>query len=196
MGRESIAIDLDDVLAAHAESFIDFSNKQYGTNLTAEDYSDHWVDIWHVDHEEIERRATEFHIPETIAALAAKKEAKEALKKLGTSYNLYIVTARRQNLIDTTKVWLEQHFPSLFKDVHFVPIWEPDNKITKADICKEIGASYLIDDLPRHCNVAAEGGLKAILFGDYGWNRNEKIAKGVIRCKDWSAVLEYFDGRS
>ena len=192
MKRGSIAIDLDDVLAAHVESFVAFSNANYGTNLGVEDYRDHWANLWGVENEEIERRAAKFHIPETVSAFAVKEEAKMALQKLSDGHDLYIVTARRQKLIDTTTEWVDRHFKGIFKDTRFVPIWEPNNTITKADICRQIGARWLIDDLAGHCNIAAQGGIEAVLFGDYAWNRNEEIVSGVTRCKNWDEVLNYF----
>jgi 5'(3')-deoxyribonucleotidase len=192
MTRKSIAIDLDDVLAAHVEAFIAFSNAHYDTNLTVDDYSDYWASLWHVDDEEIERRAVEFHVPESVAGYAVKEEAIVALQKLHKNYDLYIVTARAKALLAITQKWIDKYFPGIFAGVHFVPIWEPNNKITKADICNQIGATYLIDDLPRHCNVAAESGLTAILFGDYAWNRHEPLDEGVIRCKTWDEIVDYF----
>jgi 5'(3')-deoxyribonucleotidase len=193
MNRESIAFDVDDVLALHVESFIDFSNKNYGTKLTKDDYRDHWSVFWNVEHDEIERRALEFQTTERVFDFAVDPESIPALKKLKTKYDLYIVTARRKHITETTKDWVEKHFPDTFKGIHFVPIWTPGNKVTKADICSQIGASYLVDDLPRHCNIAAEGGIKAILFGDNGWSRDEAILDGVTRCKNWSQLLQYFD---
>ena len=95
--------------------------------------------------------------------------------------------------VEPTYEWVKKYFPGVFEGVHFVPIWETNNKVTKAEICQQIGADYLIDDLPRHCNLAAEVGIKALLFGDYSWNRNEEITEGVTRVKDWPAVVEYFD---
>jgi 5'(3')-deoxyribonucleotidase len=192
MKREAVAIDLDDVLASHVESFVAFSNANYGTNLGVEDYNDHWADLWHVEYDEIERRAAEFHIPETVAAFNVKEEARKALQQISASRDLYIVTARSQKLADTTTDWVDKYFKGLFKGVHLLSVWEPNNTITKLDICKQIGASCLIDDLPRHCNLAAEGGVDAILFGDYAWNRNEAISNGVTRCKSWDEVLAYF----
>jgi 5'(3')-deoxyribonucleotidase len=190
--RKAIAVDLDDVLAAHVEAFIAFSNENYGTNLKTEDYNDFWVHIWQVEQEEIERRKAQFHTEESVAAFKFKEEARTVLAALSQDFDLYIVTARPQGLIETTHKWIERNLPGVFKGIHFVPIWEPNNQINKANICRSIGAGYLIDDMPRHCNVVAEGGMKAILFGDYGWNRNEDLAEGVVRCKDWKEVLTYF----
>ncbi|HUD03627.1 MAG TPA: hypothetical protein VMR51_02450 [Patescibacteria group bacterium] len=192
MKRASIAFDVDDVLASHVESFVAFSNKNYGTNLSVEDYSDRWADLWDINDDEIDKRALEFQTPKRIASFAVKNDAKSALLQLKTKYDLYVVTARRHHIVDTSIDWINRHFPNVFKETHFVPIWVPDNKITKGDICKKIGADYLVDDLPRHCNIAAETGIKTVLFGDYAWNRNEKIVDGVTRCKNWDELLEYF----
>jgi 5'(3')-deoxyribonucleotidase len=192
MKKESIAFDLDDVLANHVEALVAFSNEHYGTDLGVEDYSDHWSELWDVGHDEIERRALEFQTTERILDFAVKTEARLALDGLKKRYDLYIVTARRQHIVDITSDWLDMHFPGVFKGTYFVPIWVPENKITKGDICRDIGADYLIDDLPRHCNAVAELGIRAVLFGDYGWNRNRELLPGVTRCKNWDEVLEHF----
>ncbi|MGD0284486.1 MAG: hypothetical protein ABSB12_02750 [Candidatus Saccharimonadales bacterium] len=192
MGRKSIAVDLDDVLACTAEALIAFSNATYGTNFSIADYDEEWTRLWNIEQDEVEKRSLEFHIPQNVLAFDVKAKAKSAIRQLSHQYDLYIVTARSRRLIDTTKEWLEQHFGKSFLDMHFVPIWELSNKITKSDICKQIGATYLIDDLPGHCNVAAENGITAILFGDYSWNQCRKVADNVIRCADWPAVLSFF----
>ncbi|HJQ08525.1 MAG TPA: hypothetical protein VJ836_03545 [Candidatus Saccharimonadales bacterium] len=40
--RRIIAVDIDDVLSASAEGFVVFSNKQWGTRLTLDDYTEDW----------------------------------------------------------------------------------------------------------------------------------------------------------
>lgn len=192
MTRKIIAIDIDDVLAEHAESFIEFSNKNCGTNFTIEDYSDNWTDVWDVDDNEFEHRRNNFRTDELFGNFAVKNGSKNALIELGKENDLYIVTARPKHLTDSSKSWINRHFNNIFKDIHFVPIWEPNNKISKFDICRQIGADYLIDDLPKHCNIAAESGIKAILFGNYAWNRNDSLNNNVTRCENWDKVIEYF----
>lgn len=193
MVKQSIAIDLDDVLAAHAEAFVQFSNERYKTNLTVDDYTDHWGEIWRVEEEEAERRSAEFHTPGVAMAFGAKSEAIDTLRKLKEHYDLFVVTARNKKLIDITREWLDKEFPGIFSGIHFVPIWEPNNRITKAEISKEIGATYLIDDLVQHCNLAAEAGMIAILFGHYSWNRDDPLNKNVVRLKDWHSVGAFFN---
>lgn len=194
MPRLSIAIDLDDVLAAHAEAVISFSNMHYSTQLTIEDYNDHWAAMWKVSQDESYRRSIALHDPKFVEAFSVKQVevAKQTLEKMQASYDLYIVTARAVELIPITRAWVGQHFPGIFRDIHFVPIWDPNNTLTKADICTQIGANYLIDDLAKHCNIAASQGIQAILFGDYAWNRAEAITDGVTRCRDWHDVIAFF----
>ena len=193
MKKPIIAVDMDDVLAQHAEAFVAFSNANYGTKLTKDTYDETWANFWKVEWEEIERRAKEFHTPEGTFSYAKIEAAEPVLQALRGKYELVIVTARSENVIKATYAWLDKHFPDVFSDVHFVPIWVPNNTVTKAQICQQIGAEYLIDDVLRHCNLAAQGGIQALLFGDYNWNKGE-TEPIVRRVKDWQAVLEYFDG--
>ena len=194
MTREIIGIDVDDVVADHAAAFAEYSNVNHGTNISRDTYTERWDVLWNVyDRAEIERRAAEFHTPESAANYVVIDGAQEALETLTKTYTLAVVTARPKEIVGATHDWLETHFKGVFSEVHFVPIWHPDNTLTKADICRKIKADYLIDDLVKHCNIAAQAGIKALLFGDYLWNRSDKVDDTVTRCKDWAAVLEYFD---
>lgn len=188
-----IAVDIDDVLAAHIESFIEFSNKSYGTRFTTRDYLEQWVDLWAIPYEEVEKRALKFHIPETIGAFEVIEDAQFALNKLKENYELVVVTARPKHTIDSTLEWVEDNFPNTFADIHFVPVWDPGPKATKAEICKKIGADYLIDDLVRHCNLAAAGGIKAILFNRINWKQPEEIHPDVQVVRNWQGILEFFE---
>ncbi len=197
MSRETIAVDIDDVLADHATAFAEFSNRNYGTNISRATYTEHWDRLWQIDDwDEILSRAEQFHTPEGIGSYLLIEGAQETLTRLAAKYTLAIVTARPRKAIGVTHDWLGQHFQGVFKEVHFVPIWEPNNTVSKADICQQINANYLIDDAVRHCNLAAESGIQAMLFGGFAWHDAEEINPLVTKVKDWPAVQEYFDARS
>ncbi len=87
-----------------------------------------------------------------------------------------------------------------FSQIIFSGIWDDGkqdaHKRTKTEILQSIGADFLIDDQLKHCISAADAGIGAVLFGAYPWNRVDTLPRGVTRCSDWSAVLEYFDGRA
>jgi 5'(3')-deoxyribonucleotidase len=193
MKKQTIAVDIDDVLADHVAAFVEFSNSKYGTNLGKHNYDDRWSNLWAVDRQEIERRALEFHTPESIMEYELVEKARDALLVLRNDYDLAIVSARPRHVLDATEVWLQKHFGPIFREIHFVPYWEIENRKTKADICNQIGAEYLIDDIAKHCNVAAECGVNALLFGDYSWNQADSISDKVVRVKDWQEVLNYFE---
>jgi 5'(3')-deoxyribonucleotidase len=196
MQRETIGVDLDDVLCNNAEAIIDFSNANYGTSLKLETYGDHWAKMWGVDHQEAERRAIEILTPERVAVYGVKKGAHAALEILSEDSDVYIITARLRCLIDVTHDRMNYYFPGLIKGIHFVPIWEPNNQLTKADFCRQIGAGKLTDDLAKHCNIAAQAGIRAFLFGDYNWNHNEPIVEGVTRCANWDQILAQLGKRA
>jgi FMN phosphatase YigB (HAD superfamily) len=121
--------------------------------------------------------------------------AVEALASLRKRLELVIVTSRDERSIGHTHIWLDKHFPGIFRGVEFVALWSKGEKVSKALVCQQLGARYLVDDNADHCRLAAECGTQALLFGDTGWNRRAELSACMVRCKDWPAVLEYFDGR-
>jgi 5'(3')-deoxyribonucleotidase len=202
MKKPTIAVDLDDVLSANVEGFIKYSNKRWGTHLTIDDYEENWAKVWQLDHEETNRRAEDFHKSGVVRHYNHYQEAEAVLESLAKRYKLVIVTSRRTSISTETKDWISHFFPNIFSQIYFSGIYERGlNKkfsaiqATKANLVQKIGADYLIDDQPKHCFAAAEVGVESVLFGEYPWNRDVKLVKGVARCKDWPAVQEYFNGR-
>lgn len=201
---KTIAVDIDDVLSANAAGFVRYCNQKWGTNLSVDDYTEHWGQMWQVDDHETELRSKHIHenISEVVGNYSHDESAKEVLKKLSKCYKLVIVTSRRRSVEKDTFEWLEKYFGGIFEEVHFAGIWDTaeslDNKVkaTKADVLQQVGADYLIDDQPKHCIAAADAGIISLLFGDYKWNRDVELSNNMIRTKTWSDVLEYFNGRS
>jgi uncharacterized HAD superfamily protein len=200
MTRQAIAIDIDDVIADQAEAFIAYSNEKFKLSYTVDDYTEHWMELWNVDLDEVERRAREYHSSGIFLAFNHKPSALPVLKRLKTRYDLVLVTSRRAQVQEETLEWVNEHFPDIFTDVIFAGFYDKLDKgrwhLTKADICKEIDAQFLIDDQLKHCIGAAEAGIQTILFGDYPWNQLGELPKNVSRCKDWDEVEKYFAGQS
>lgn len=196
MSKQTIAVDVDEVLAPHAAEFVAYSNQKYGTNLTVDDYTEHWSAIWNSDYDTTAKRAKLFSVT-VFPHLNHFEDADAVLRKLSKKYNLVVVTARRSDVKDITTDWINAKYPGIFKDIHFAGIWDKIDHstvhATKKEICQAVGADYLIDDQLKHCIGAAEAGIQALLFGDYAWNQAETLSSGVTRCVDWVAVEEYFD---
>lgn len=195
--KKTIAIDIDDVIAANAKGFIAWSNKTFGTNLT--DYDEHWQQLWQANMDEHQQRVKRFYSDKVLGSYEHFDEAVSILKELKKDYLLVITTsrARVKNTDAITKNWLDKYFPDLFDDIHYAGIWdevtENSIKMTKAKLCEQVEASYLIDDQLKHCYAAAEAGIKALLFGDYSWNKAAKLPRNVHRVKNWQEVKEFFE---
>lgn len=198
MAKQTIAVDLDDVLAVNVPSFLEYSNKNWDTNLTLEDYDEDWQKMWGVDLAERERRAVEVHESGLVSSHKRIDEAERVLRKLATKYRLVIITSRRMSIQIETLRWIDKHFDGIFEDIRFAGIWdtvtEHANSATKAELCRELGADFLIDDQPKHCIAVAEAGLQGLLFGEYPWNVLNQLPERVARVKDWQEVEAYFDG--
>jgi uncharacterized HAD superfamily protein len=197
-----IAVDIDDVLAANAKGFTDYSNKKWGTNLYPDDYTEHWAQMWKIDKKEAEERAQTIHanVSEIISGYHHDAEAKSVLTKLKEDFKLVIVTSRRRVIQKDTIEWINKYYPGIFDEIHFAGIWDDKNKdldvrmkATKTELLVQISADYLIDDQPKHCFAAADAGIKTVLLGDYRWNRDITVRPNVVRAKTWQKVLEYFN---
>lgn len=189
--RAIIAVDIDEVLAQHNRALAEWHNREHDTNHTADSYfTDYWRNVWNVSTEEAKKRAAAFHASRAHAQFSVVPGAFEALQRLKLSYDLVVVTVRRQCIIEDTKQWLKRHYPGIFDEVHFVHFWDANDTTTKAQLCQKIGASYLIDDSVKHCNLAAENGINALLFGDYSWNHAEQLPTRVKRVVDWNEVVK------
>lgn len=200
MDRQIIAIDIDDVLADNAAGFAAFSNKTWGTNLTPEDYDEHWEMVWQVNHGETERRAAVYHELGVFREYEVLGAALPVLRRLSGDYELCIVTSRRVQTRQDTIDWVHEHYPGIFSDetIHFAGIWDSidDDSIhrTKREAVESIGAHFLIDDQLKHCQAVAESGRVALLFGDYTWNQSNELSRNVRRVANWADVEAYFYG--
>ncbi|HEX5456600.1 MAG TPA: hypothetical protein VFW77_04525 [Candidatus Saccharimonadales bacterium] len=197
--KKTIAIDLDDVLAAGAQGFVDYSNKRWGTNLTIADYTERWAQMWQVDIHEERRRARDIYNSGVVRKFKIMDKAMPVLTRLSKNYKLVVLTSRVRSIEKDTRDWLEEHFKGLFADIHFSGFYDElthySHTYTKDEISKEIGANYLIDDQLKHCVAAANAGVTSLLFGDYSWNKAENLPPGVIKAKNWKEVEGYFAKR-
>ncbi len=199
MPKKIIAIDADDTLFDEINAIRLFMNENYGFQHTIADYSmpgehmNYFQSIWGLDEEQTDAAYEAFVRSPAKENLKPLPHALEVLTFLKKRYELIIITARDNRGVGLTHKALAEHYPDIFDDVHFVSLWG-DGKQTKAQIAKTVGAGYLIDDSADHCKLAAEAGVHALLFGNYGWTKQGTT--GIQNVKDWLAVKDYFNGRA
>lgn len=196
MAKPIIAVDIDDVLADSMTAVMLTVNKQLGVNLQPHHYAvpgDYWhyyESVWaanelSVSFDDLDEAALKnAHLPH--------RGASRALSKLAKENSLIVITSRNEDWRELTEQWLDRYFPGLIDDIVFAGNREHTVKRTKGEVCAELGAKWLIDDNPEHCEDAAKHGVRPILFGVYGWQHT--VPSDVVHCKDWKAVQEYFDG--
>lgn len=195
-----IAVDIDDVISTNAQSFVEYSNEKWGTHLTVDDYQEHWAEMWGIEHEEVERRAREYHESGHIGTYRTVDGAKEALQKLKERFKLVILTTRRNSTNQLTKDWIDRCYPGIFDEIIFSGFYDTliqgNFKKTKGELAKSIGANYIIDDQLKHIQAAAELGIQGVLFGDYAWNKAEILPENVTRARNWDDVLKHFESKA
>ena len=196
MTKQIIAIDADDTLFDENTAVRLYINHYHGFEHTEADYlvegpfDNYWERIWNVNPEKMTQMYEEFAHSTYKRDLLPVQGAVSVLQNLQEKYELVVVTSRGESVVDITHQSLTAHYPDIFKNVHFVPLWGGDKKATKAQICNEIGATHLVDDSFEHCKLAADAGVSALLFGDYGWNRYQELPVGVIRTKNWESIWQ------
>jgi 5'(3')-deoxyribonucleotidase len=193
MKKPVIAVDLDEVVVETAQNVLDHYNLTYSTNITLDQYySTNVKETWHApDRATAIKRVNAYLETEEYFNLPPVKEAIDAIRKLKRRYELHILTGRPDFTEAATRKWLSRYFPDIFKSVTFTNFYF-GKKLSKADICKQLGAQVLIDDHLEHALGAAASGIKILLFGTYPWNKKVNLPPNITRVKNWQEVAEYF----
>lgn len=190
MKKPVLAVDFDDVLYDFNSAMCLFHNAGYNTNLAKKDvFSFYFKEVWGCTEEEAIRRVREFCFsPHHLAAIPIEG-AQEALAILKDSYEIIIVTSRSHDMEEITRAWLEEHFRGLYDGIYFTSHFDSARRITKSEVCKKIGAEYLIEDAPVHAHDVAATATKVLLF-DSPWNQAE-TPPTASRVYSWKEVLNH-----
>lgn len=196
---KKIAIDIDDVLSCGAEGFVEYSNKFWGTNFTADDYDEDFKKLWSIDDKQMKDRMQHYLSTDTLSKYKVKEKSLESLTKLKQNYHLKIVTSRNSIFKDITYEWVNTNFPGIFsiEDIHFSGIFDGNDenqiKKTKKTIIEDLAADYFIDDQLKHCLAVSELGINVVLFGNYKWNQKNDLPSNVSRIHNWEDIMGYFN---
>lgn len=187
-----VAVDLDDVLFDFVGPFFSWHNLRYGTDLTPQDLgpAKYLFEAWDGTKEEAIDRLPRFFDEVDVLGLEPITGAAECLERIGAEYRLAVVSARDPSFVALTETWIDRYFTGVFDRV-ILGIGHSERgerSVTKADVCRQIGASVLIDDQLGHLTPAAEKGVRGLLFGRYPWNRRQPMPPNTIRVADWPEV--------
>lgn len=209
-----IAIDLDDVLSGTNAVVAQWHNETYGTQMTTNDfyYYFYWKNpFWGTPYStrsKVRAFYTSGGMTQTQPVPGAR-EGVEALCALG--YRLIIVTARGKDSHADSWAWVERWFPGCFHSMICTGQFanaekrttdgidtltsarkdhEVVTRLSKAEVCIDIGAKLLIDDSMENAlacayHIPLDGVTKpppVILFGSYEWNKRLSLASD--ECND------------
>lgn len=192
MKRLVIAIDCDDVLVQTTPFFVNTYNNMYGTNVALADARDGNASSWGGLSDEIIMERWR-GIMDTDGYKSLRPDPLEVvvLHELAKHHELHLVTARKENEREATRLMLDTALEGVFTSMEFVG-WEG----SKGDVCKRLGVDVLIDDSSGHLHDALAKGLPAggaVLFGDYPWNSNDRMHDQLVHCLDWPGVKKAID---
>jgi 5'(3')-deoxyribonucleotidase len=198
MTKPVIAFDCDDVIVATGMHLVEQYNKLHGTHVRHQDfYSKDYESIWEASPETVAHDLFTYLLSDEYSDLAPMTGAAEVLRKLAQTYTIYIVTGRPDFTEEATEKWVNKHLPNIFEQIVFTNFFKtPDSKgglRTKADVCKEHGAEWLVDDHLHHIHNVAEQGITGLLFGDLPWEQLTEPLPNVVKIKDWRELGHYFD---
>lgn len=192
-----IGVDLDEVLADFLASFLNYYNKNFGTNLVKEQFSTFTLnEIIGEELEVMNLRIEAFYNSETFLELRPTEGALDAIQELSKKYELIIITSRPKNVSKNTVAWLKKHFPKKFKNVHFAynPFILKSVKKTKSQIALESKIDLFIEDNIDLATEVASEGVKVYLL-DAPWNQTKDLHPNITRVYSWKDILDKIKGR-
>lgn len=189
MSRKVIGLDFDDVLVHCFKHVLLFHNSKYGTSHELKELTSYSLaNLWKCEHDEEMRKVMEYHASDFAKRPEPVEGAVKAITKLAESYDLVIVTMRAPEIKDITFRLLE-HFPDVFKQIHFLGTrYNGGTPRNKDEICEKIGASLFIDDGLHHAEKISATGIPVLLL-DAAWNQAETLPHNVKRVFSWEEIL-------
>jgi len=184
-----IGLDMDEVLAQFLASFIAHHNKEYNTNHRLEDINDYGLwKVWGGTVQELSERIGKFFLSDDIHNIMPVNMAQEIIRELKKDNELYVITARHDTARIQTEKWLEKHYPSTFKGIHFSNDSLKTNSSgkSKAELCKDLNIDVMIEDLLSFAKQISKANIPVILI-DYPWNKSEAMKK-VFRVGGWKEI--------
>ncbi len=197
--HDTIAIDLDEVLASTFHNVLVFAHSQGKllawktfddmrthdhfdapeTKITKEEEIALWDDYWH----------DTTLSPRHADIVDGAQEGIAWLQGLGKK--IIVITARNEHVpiqYQGTKEWIQKYFPALSGSVYFSSHMS-DAPLSKADICREHGATLLIDDNMRNAKECVEAGIVTILL-TRPWNRDDTFSHPLLhRVDTWEDII-------
>lgn len=188
-------LDIDEVLAAYLDVFLDWHNQQYGTKLQrchVKGY--HLREIINCSWDEERHRLDIFERSPAVLGIKPVAGAVEHVVPLSHEYSLALVTSRPNRMRYLTRHWLLDNFGDAFVGVYHTDHDGYGTPLhTKPELCLKLGARFHIDDSMDHSVACARAGIRVVLFGNCPYNQMPipDDISNIVRCDDMAATAAY-----
>ena len=191
--RLKIGVDIDGVLIdMDPKEYLEFCAKEFGWNTSYEIFQQthSWAQATGQVDEEIVSRGFEHFLASVEDAEYPIEGAHNALRKLGTIADIYLITARSDSTLEKTESFLRKHLP----DVQYIEI-SMGNAENKLQPVVDFTLDYFIDDSYRQMSLLVKNkdiATKLIPFPSFhSTNRwSELEDERLIWLKAWDEVRE------
>ncbi len=194
-GSRRIGIDLDDTLVDFNSALREWHNEECRTSLRRDDFKSYSLnETLGETEEEINQKMNDFYNSGYFENIQPIPGAIAAIEKLSKREELFLITSRPDFLNEKTIESLNRFFPGKFLDIiHSINHYSKrkNSGKSKVEICRDLGASRLIDDSLDYIMQCLETGeVRGLLFGNYPWNQLNGLPTNIIRVKNWREALE------
>ena len=186
---KTIAVDCDDVIVPFISTIAKFHNQEYGSTLEENHFKSYefWR-VWSGTEERAIEKVKEFQKSDMFKKMIPYEESRRIIPALARRYNLVLVTARPDYMLEETQDLLDTYFPNSFSEIHFTNEWAGNGKTRKkSQICKEIKAELIIEDSHANAIDCAKSGIQAILINK-PWNTSEETHPNLYRVNNWPEI--------
>lgn len=188
IAKSLIVLDIDDVKVRCYGAMAKWHNQEYGTSLSLASFTTYnFWEVFGCSIDEGRRRCVRFfHSPDGMC-VPTLPGTREALRRLAERYHLVSVTGRPYDAAEATRRLMERRrVYEYIAEVHHTNFFANNStRTSKGDICKALGAKFIIDDHDGYVPEFADHPTQILLFGKYPWNCR---AKECVRVQNWHDV--------
>ena len=174
----NLGFDIDGVISNFTTNFVDIIQNRYGVKLTGADMHSYDVSlVLGITKDEVADI-----VNETLKSdLPLNPLAKETIDKLNSEgHNIYILTARSDELTEYTLNWLKQK-GIVYKDIFHLT----SGKKNLVDVFIDLAVE---DNLEEAIELTKK--VKHVLLFDQPWNKTKNVKGLIKRVYSWSEVYE------
>ena len=177
-----IAVDIDEVLCPFVHTMAKWSKRKIPKGKYPYDYAI----MFKISRNEAQRMVYSFYDSDEFKEMKPLELSRLYLDNIKKdTKKIYAVTGRQRVCELDTIHWINKWYPGIFDDVILTDSYT-QREIAKADVCKSLAISVMIDDNYKTCVECMDVGINAINYvGEpmYPW-----AMTSVISCKNWAEV--------